>query len=210
MNRRPVVLASASPARLGLLRAAGIEPAVRVSGIDEDAVAAELGTDGDADPTLVCATLAAAKARAVAAAVRDELPEALVIGADSVLDLDGTALGKPGDAGTALRRWAAMSGRTATLRTGHAVVDVARSLERQAVCSTTVHFGHPDQVELAAYVASGEPLQVAGAFTLDGRGAAFVDGVDGDPSNVVGLSLPTLRRLLADLGVRWTDLWSRP
>ncbi|GAA1181118.1 septum formation protein [Kitasatospora gansuensis] len=198
MSERVVVLASASPARLGLLRQAGLDPQVIVSGVDEDAIDAPT-------PAELALVLAEAKARAVAG----ELTEGqLVIGCDSVLELDGQALGKPTDPADALARWQAMRGREGILRTGHCVIDTVTGKESSATASTTVRFGTPDDAELAAYIASGEPLHVAGAFTLDGRSAPFIDGIDGDPGNVIGLSLPLLRRLLADLDVRITDLWS--
>ncbi|MEV0537911.1 nucleoside triphosphate pyrophosphatase [Kitasatospora sp. NPDC050463] len=197
-DRRTLVLASASPARLGLLRQAGLDPRVVVSGVDEDAITA-------ATPAELALVLAEAKAKAVAA----ELTAGeLVIGCDSVLELDGQALGKPADAAEALARWQAMRGRSGVLRTGHCVIDTVTGEQSSATASTTVRFGTPDDAEVAAYIASGEPLHVAGAFTLDGRSAPFVEGIDGDPGNVIGLSLPLLRRLLADLGVRITDLWA--
>jgi septum formation protein len=207
-----VVLASASPARRGLLRQASIEPLVRVSGVDEDALEDELVEAGRTTPADICAALAEAKALAVADAVRDELPLALVIGCDSVLDLDGVALGKPDDADDAVHRWRAMRGRTGILRTGHTVVRLgataADDVSASAVASTLVVFADLDDATIEAYVATGEPLHVAGAFTLDGIGGAFVERVDGDPANVVGLSLPLLRRLVESLDVRWTDLWN--
>jgi septum formation protein len=132
----------------------------------------------------------------------------LVVGCDSVLELDGRALGKPKDAADATARWQAMRGRSGVLQTGHCVIDTATGRQVSRTASTTVRFGTPDDAEIAAYVASGEPLHVAGAFTLDGRSAPFVEGVDGDPGNVIGLSLPLLRRLLAELDVRITDLWT--
>ncbi|MEU1631003.1 nucleoside triphosphate pyrophosphatase [Streptomyces sp. NPDC020096] len=194
---RPLVLASASPARLGLLKQAGLDPKVVVSGVDEDAISA---------PTP--AELARVLAEAKAAAVADGLTGGeLVVGCDSVLDLDGRPLGKPRDAADATARWRAMRGRTGVLRTGHCVIDTASGRRVSETASTTVRFGSPDDTEIEAYVASGEPLYVAGAFTLDGRSAPFIDGIDGDPGNVIGLSLPLLRRLLAELGVRITDLW---
>ena len=205
---RTLVLASASPARLALLRAAGIDPIVQVSDVDEPAIEAALASAGQTDPGAVCQALAAAKARTSAALIKAVHPDALVIGADSVLDLAGRALGKPADAAMAFTRWAEMAGCEGMLRTGHHLIDLATGAEVGRTASTVVRFGRPDATELAAYVASGEPMRVAGAFTLDGLGGAFIDGVDGDPSNVVGLSLPTLRALLADLGVRWTDLWN--
>lgn len=197
-SRRALVLASASPARLALLRQAGLDPRVVVSGVDEDAITA-------ANPAELARVLAEAKAAAVAA---DLTGGELVVGCDSVLELDGEALGKPADAAEATARWTAMRGRSGVLRTGHCVIDTAIGKQVSVTASTTVRFGTPDDAEIAAYVASGEPLYVAGAFTLDGRSAAFVDGIDGDAGNVIGLSLPTLRRLLADLDVRITDLWT--
>jgi septum formation protein len=208
---RPVVLASASPARLTLLRRAGLSPVVRVSGVDEDALEARLAAEGRTGPADVCAALAEAKAHAVASSVRAELPDALVIGCDSVLDLDGVAWGKPHDADEAVRRWHGMRGRSGVLRTGHTLVALSPDGDQvvSSVASTTVHFADVDDATVAAYVATGEPLHVAGAFTLDAIGGAFVDRIDGDPANVVGLSLPLLRRLVEGLGIRWTDLWVR-
>ncbi|MFI9331620.1 nucleoside triphosphate pyrophosphatase [Kitasatospora sp. NPDC052868] len=197
-DQRALVLASASPARLGLLRQAGLDPRVVVSGVDEDALSA-------ATPAELALVLAEAKAKAVAA---DLTGGELVIGCDSVLELDGLALGKPADAVEALARWRSMRGRSGVLRTGHCVIDTTTGAQASATASTTVRFGTPDDAEIAAYIATGEPLHVAGAFTLDGRSAPFVEGVDGDPGNVIGLSLPLLRSLLADLGVRITDLWT--
>lgn len=196
--RRPLVLASASPARLGLLRQAGLEPRVIVSGVDEDAITAP--TPGE-----LARVLAEAKAAAVAAQLSDG---ELVVGCDSVLELDGRPYGKPADAEEATARWKSMRGRDGILQTGHCVIDLTTGRRVSGTASTTVRFGTPDDAEIAAYVASGEPLNVAGAFTIDGRSAPFLDGIDGDHGNVVGLSLPLLRRLLADLGVRITDLWA--
>ncbi|MGW0773127.1 nucleoside triphosphate pyrophosphatase [Streptomyces sp. NPDC002835] len=194
-----LVLASASPARLNLLRQAGLAPEVIVSGVDEDALTAPT-------PSELALVLAEAKAAAVAA--RPEAAGALLIGCDSVLELDGEALGKPADAEEATARWKAMRGRAGVLQTGHCVIDTATGRRASATASTTVRFGEPSDAEVAAYVASGEPLHVAGAFTLDGRSAPFIDGIDGDPGNVIGLSLPLLRRLLAELGFSITDLWA--
>ncbi|MEU8580943.1 Maf family protein [Streptomyces abikoensis] len=196
---RRLVLASQSPARLGLLRQAGLAPEVIVSGVDEDALDA---------PTPGELALVLAEAKAAAVAERESAAGALVIGCDSVLELDGQALGKPADAEEATARWKSMRGRAGVLRTGHCVVDTATGRRASATASTTVRFGEPSDAEIAAYVASGEPLHVAGAFTLDGRSAPFVEGIDGDPGNVIGLSLPLLRRLLAELGVGITDLWA--
>jgi septum formation protein len=195
---RPLVLASASPARLRLLRDAGLDPAVVVSGVPEDDV------DHD-DPRGTVRLLAERKATAVAAGLSGD---ELVIGCDSMLALDGEVLGKPSSPADAVGRWQRMRGRSGTLLTGHCVVDVAAGRCVSDTAATVVRFGTPSDAEVAAYVASGEPLRVAGAFTLDGRSAPFLDGIDGDAGNVIGLSLPLLRRLLHELGVEVTDLWS--
>lgn len=197
-QRPRLVLGSASPARLNLLRHAGLAPEVIVSGVDEDALNA---------PTPAELALVLAEAKAAAVAARPEAAGALVIGCDSVLELDGEALGKPADAEDATARWKAMRGRSGVLLTGHCVTDTATGRSASATASTTVRFGDPTDAEIAAYVASGEPLHVAGAFTLDGRSAPFIDSIEGDHGNVIGLSLPLLRRLLAELGYSITDLW---
>ncbi|WP_431782817.1 Maf family protein [Streptomyces chumphonensis] len=196
---RRLVLASQSPARLKLLRQAGLAPEVIVSGVDEDALSA---------PTPGQLALVLAEAKADAVALRPEAAGALVVGCDSVLELDGDALGKPADAEDAIARWKAMRGRAGVLLTGHCVIDTANGRRASASAGTTVRFAEPSDDEIAAYVASGEPLHVAGAFTLDGRSAPFVEGIDGDPGNVIGLSLPLLRRLLARLEVPITSLWA--
>ncbi|WP_248958863.1 Maf family protein [Sphaerisporangium perillae] len=193
-----IVLASSSPARLALLRNAGLDPAVIVSGVDEEAVTADTPAD-------LCLTLARAKASVVA----EGLSEGLVIGCDSVLELDGRAHGKPASPEEAVARWRAMRGRTGRLLTGHCVIDAATGAEAAEVGSTVVRFGTPSDEEIAAYAGSGEPVRVAGAFTLDGLGGWFVDGIDGDHGNVLGISLPLLRRLFAELGVPVTSLWKQ-
>lgn len=192
------MLASQSPARLATLRSAGIEPTVIVSGVDEDQL------DG-LPPAELALELAKLKASAVAPQVSGG---ALVLGCDSVLDLDGEPLGKPGTADEAIRRWQAMRGRSGTLVTGHALIDTATGTTAVGLGSTTVHFADLDDAEIAAYVATGEPLNVAGAFTVDGLGGAFVTGIEGDHHNVVGVSLPLLRELCARLGRPYTDLWA--
>lgn len=195
-----LVLGSASPARLATLRSAGVEPLVVVSGVDESQV-------GDLAPVDVAGALARLKAQTVAA--RDEVPAgALVLGCDSVLELDGQALGKPGGPEEAARRWREMRGRTGVLHSGHSLHDTATGLVVEATVSTTVHFADVTDDEIEAYVATGEPLHVAGGFTIDGLGGAFVSGIEGDHHNVVGLSLPRLRLLVAELGHSWTALWS--
>jgi septum formation protein len=195
--RARLVLASASPGRLGVLRAAGFDPEVVVSGVPEDDVEA-------AAPAL---SLLLAERKATAVADRLDGARALVVGCDSVLELDGQSLGKPVDAADALERWHEMAGRSGTLHTGHCVIDTGSGRRASAIGSTVVHFGRPDDVELAAYVATGEPLRLAGAFSIDGLAGPFVERIEGDHGTVIGLSLPLLRRLLADLGVRITDLW---
>ncbi len=198
-DQRRLVLASASPARLGLLRQAGFAPEVIVSGVDEDALSA---------PTPGELALVLARAKASVVAERPEAAGAVVIGCDSVLELDGEALGKPADAEEATARCKAMRGRSGILRTGHSVIDTASGRTASATASTVVRFGEPSDAEVAAYVASGEPLHVAGAFTLDGRSAPFVDSIEGDHGNVIGLSLPLLRRLLGELDISVTELWA--
>ena len=195
-----LVLASASPARLATLRSAGVEPVVIVSGVDESQL------DG-LPPAELALQLAELKCAAVAG--RDDLPPgALVLGCDSVLELDGEALGKPDDAEQATARWRQMRGRSGVLHSGHCLRDTADGRTAAATASTVVHFADVDDDEIAAYVASGEPLHVAGAFTIDGLGGAFVTGIEGDHHTVVGLSLPLLRDLTAELGHRWIDLWA--
>lgn len=195
-----LVLASQSPARLQTLRRAGVEPVVIVSGVDEDQLA-------DLPPTELALRLAELKCAAVAGR-RDVPAGSLVLGCDSVLELDGEALGKPGTPQEAVRRWQAMRGRSGVLVTGHALTDTATGRSVSASAATVVHFAEVTDDEIEAYVATGEPLQVAGAFTVDGLGGAFVTGIEGDFHNVVGLSLPLLRGLVADLGHCWTDLWN--
>ena len=208
-----LVLASASPARRRLLESAGIAVEVLVSTVDEDSLAADLGP---IRPRELCGQLANAKARDVADSVsrdgRFAGRHVLVLGCDSVLELDGVALGKPSDAPDVRRRWAAMSGRSGLLHTGHALIDLPPERDgtahRSSVATTLVRFGRPSAEELESYIEHGEPLRVAGAFTIDGLGGAFIDGIDGDHGTVIGVSLPLVRRLVTESGLRWTDLWS--
>jgi septum formation protein len=193
-----MVLASQSPARLATLRAAGIEPEVVVSGVDESQVQSR-------DAANLAAALAQLKCRAVAQGVDD--PDALVVGCDSVLAFEGEILGKPGEPDVARARWRRMRGRSGVLHTGHCVRRGGREVVDSA--STVVHFADVTDAEIDAYVATGEPLHVAGAFTIDGLGGAFVRGIEGDHHCVVGISLPLLRDLVADLDVVWTDLWGQ-
>lgn len=199
-----LVLGSASPARLATLRSAGLDPEVIVSGVDEDAVHAERV------PELV-AELARLKATAVADRLRAEGTSGptIVLGGDSLLELDGRPYGKPADHADAVDRWRRMRGGEGVLHTGHQVmiIDGDQVREQNRTASTRVRFADLSDAEIEAYVATGEPLQVAGAFTVDGLGGPFVTSIDGDHHNVVGISLPLLRELLAELGVPWPELW---
>jgi septum formation protein len=203
-----LILASASPARAKLLREAGIDHEVLVSSVDEDAVAAGYGPLDAQDTSLL---LARAKAEAVAAL--PEAGDALVIGCDSIFEFEGEAHGKPYEPDVARTRIRRMSGSSGVLHTGHWLID-NRKLSSGAtiggVNSASVHFGVMSEAEIDAYVASGEPLECAGSFTIDGLGGAFIERIDGDPHTVVGLSISTLRTLLASAGVPITDLWTRP
>jgi septum formation protein len=218
MPRVHLVLASASPARRATLRAVGIEPTVIVSEVDEDAaVAVATSRYGRLEPADVALLLARAKCEAVALQVATGSTSGyVVLGCDSVLELDGEVHGKPRDAQEATDRWRGMRGREGTLHTGHWLRD-ERSADAGgtgatigATASTTVRFARLTDDEIDVYVATGEPLRVAGAFTVDGLGGAFVEGIDGDHHNVVGLSLPLLRELLAEVGVGWFDLAGAP
>jgi septum formation protein len=204
-----VVLGSASPGRRKVLRQAAIDPLVVVSGVDEDAVVASLGRR---TPDRVTAALATAKAEHVTALLAPAVAaDCVVIGCDSLLYLDGRLCGKPASVDAARSQWLAMSGRAGELHTGHCVIrlrDGEIVYQGTETTVTTVHFGTPTADELRAYIDSGEPLAVAGGFTLDGLGGWFIEGVDGDPSSVIGLSLPLIRRLLRDAGLALADLWT--
>ena len=257
-----LILASQSSGRLATLRAAGVEPVVRVSDVDESAVLAALARErraaGDPDPSGAqqVQALARAKALAIAGAFKADPPGpgpveadapgtgplgagspktdpleagsrgvgrpgpggrdagamgagAFVVGCDSMLEIDGRIVGKPGDPETAVERWRSMRGAAGILHTGHTLVRLPDGATAEGVSSTIVHFARPSDAEIEAYVATGEPLWCAGAFTIDGLGGAFVEGVEGDPHGVVGLSLPLLRRLVIELGGSWTDLWAQ-
>jgi septum formation protein len=197
VTARALVLASASPARLRLLREAGLDPKVVVSGFDEDSLTTS-------DPRELVQQLAVEKATVVAAGFDD----AVVIGCDSMLLFEGEVLGKAPSREEVVRRWQRFRDRSGVLLTGHCVIDTASGRSVARVGETTVRFGTPDDDELAAYAATDEALRVAGPFTIDGRASAFVAGIDGDAGNVIGISLPLLRTMLAELGVRVTDLWS--
>lgn len=204
-----LVLASASPARRRLLHAAGIDADIMVSAVDEESLSPQWAT-----PVEIALGLAEAKAADVAARV-SATARTLIIGCDSVLEvpgvpqLAGRALGKPSDAADARRRWRRMGGQQGMLHTGHCLIDLPTGARYSAAATTTVTFAALSDEEIEAYVATGEPLAVAGAFTLDGLGGAFVRRVDGDPANVIGLSLPLLRDLVGQAGVFWPSLWRR-
>lgn len=210
MPSRRLILASASRARLEVLRDAGLAPEVMVSGVDED------GIEGLA-PDKAVEVLAVRKAGAVADRLGTVPPGhagdashggALVVGCDTMLAIAGELRGKPRSAGEARAWWHGQRSTPGTLLTGHAVVDTASGRVASATSTTVVHFGTPTDREVDAYVASGEPLVVAGAFSIDGRSAPFVDRIEGDHGNVLGLSPPLLRVLLAELGVSIVDLWT--
>jgi septum formation protein len=190
-----LILASASPARLRVLRDAGFDPEVVVSGVSE-----RIGKVGTARAVVVLA-------ERKGAAVAGQCPGALVLACDSLLDLDGSALGKPASPEEATDMWRRFSGNRGVLHTGHCLIDTRTDRRLSRLASTVVRFGTPTTAEIAAYVASGEPLAVAGAFTIDGRAGPFVDGIEGDPSNVLGLSLPLFRLMLGEFGLSVADLW---
>nr|WP_300339661.1 nucleoside triphosphate pyrophosphatase [Actinomyces sp.] len=212
-----ILLASKSSGRLATLRAAGITPRVQASEVDEPAVLAELAAAATRSgapapgPAEQVQALARAKAHAVASTLSPQEvatdPALLVVGCDSMLEIDAQVVGKPRSPQAARERWLAMRGRSGTLYTGHTVIRAGDGQGVEGVSSTLVRFAFPSEAEIEAYVASEEPLWCAGAFTIDGLGGAFIEGVEGDPHGVVGLSLPLLRRLVTELGVVWTDLW---
>ena len=212
-----VMLASTSPARLMLLRQAGIEPETSAPDVDEEAViaAVEAAEGRTLEPAEHVLLLARRKAADVAARIAAEDPDfdGLVIGGDSMFELDGEILGKPLTSAVAIARWRAMRGRTGVLHSGHALYRLrptADPHEAHAVAEASVSFAADvTDAEIDAYVESGEPLHVAGAFTIDSLGGPFIDRVEGDPSTVVGMSLSTVRRLALELGVAWPTLWRR-
>jgi septum formation protein len=190
------VLASGSKPRLRVLRDAGFDPQVVVSGVDE----------GVGEMTTAQAVMIIAERKASAAAARCE--NALVLGCDSMLDLDGTSLGKPKSAAEIVDVWGRLSDRRAELFTGHCLIDTRSGEVAREVARTLIRFGRPNEDELRTYATRGEVLELAGAFSIEGHGAPFVEGIDGSPSNVLGLSLPHFRLMLTHVGVPIIDLWS--
>lgn len=202
-GRRPrIVLASQSPSRAGILRSGGIDPVLAPAGVDEEAIRASLP---DASPAEVVAALARAKAQAVAEKHAADFAGDVVIGGDSMLLLDGQLQGKPHTRAATVERWRAQAGRTAHLLTGHCVIFGGEEFVETA--STAVHFAAAEESDIEAYAATGEPLECAGAFTLEALGGWFIDGIEGDPSSVIGLSLPVVRRALYSFGLRVADFW---
>ncbi|AKT52406.1 Maf family protein [Arsenicicoccus sp. oral taxon 190] len=202
-----LVLASASPARLATLRGAGLAPYVQVSRVDEPAVIADLESRAGALPPADHAlALARAKCDDVASSVAAQDGPQVVLGCDSVLEIAGEVHGKPETPEFAIERWRRMRGGSGVLHSGHALTDLRTRRQVSRTASTVVHFADLSDTEIEAYVATGEPLWVAGGFTVDGLGGAFVTAIEGDYHNVVGVSLPLLRELLLELGIGWWDL----
>ncbi|MDO5025006.1 MAG: Maf family protein [Trueperella sp.] len=210
---KQLLLASASPARFQTLKSAGIVPEVQVSAVDEDAVLAQLMQRvPGASAAAQVQELAHAKATAVAQQIRDSAAAAVdvIVGCDSMLELDGEVLGKPHTPQLAQQRLAAMRGRAGQLHTGHCVIDSRTGEHAHGVSTATVYIAEMTDAEITAYINSGEPLEVAGSFTIDGLGGSFIEKIDGDPHGVVGISLPLLRSLMAQLGHQITDFWRLP
>jgi septum formation protein len=204
-----LVLASSSPARLALLRSAGIEPEIVLPETDEPALAAQAKLE---NPNLSAQELVGLLAKAKAESVLHDLSTqgALILGGDSALEFQGEILGKPHEPEVALERWAKLSGNVGVLHSGHYLIDnrdPANPVGAQMVSSTKVFFSKLSNQEIADYVATGEPLKVAGAFTIDGLGGAFIDRIEGDSHTVVGLSLKVLRELAAGFGVHYPSFW---
>jgi septum formation protein len=195
-----IVLASASPSRQKLLKSVGISPTIVVSGVDEENTAYS-----ELSPRELVIALAIVKAHTVKEKI--DFP-AIIIGCDSTFEFEGKSLGKPGTPENAIARAKSLSGKSGVLHTGHCFIDTDKGVEITDVVSTRVHFAQMSDHEIAGYVATGEPLNVAGGFTLDGLSAPFIAGVEGETSNVIGLSLPLLRNAINTLGYEWFELIS--
>jgi septum formation protein len=205
-----LLLASTSPARLTVLRAGGIEPVVIAPNADEEELAAVARAEGLVTNTQeLVGFLARAKAESVL--VRPEAKGTLVLGCDSSLEFEGESLGKPHEPQVAIARWRSLRGKSGVLHSGHWLIDNRGDVPQAvgASSSAKVFFANLSDREIEDYVATGEPLKVAGAFTIDGLGGAFLRGIEGDPHTVIGLSLPTLREMVGELGLHYPDLWNR-
>ena len=202
---RKVLLASASTSRYRLLVDGGIKPFVQVSAVDEEAIEKSLG---DISVAKLVEELAIAKGRAVTSdIIVTEERNLIVIAADSMLEFEGKAYGKPGTPEKAKERWQAMRGKSGYLHSGHWICDLATGQERTGVAGAHVHFGDLTDEEIDRYVASGEPLNVAGGFTHEGRSAAFITAIDGDVAAVAGMSMYLIRDLVGQMGINWTEIW---
>ncbi len=210
MPVRKVLLASASTSRLRLLQDSGIQPFVQVSAVDEDAIANELSAKsaGGIEPAYLVEQLAIAKGEAVARNIKVTAEKNLIIiAADSMLEFEGVAYGKPGTPEKAKERWQAMRGKSGYLHSGHWIKDLGSGAVRTGVAGAKIHFGEVSDEEIDHYVSSGEPLGVAGAFTHEGRSAAFISAIEGDVAAVAGMSMYLIRSLLAEIGISWTEIW---
>ena len=197
---KEIILASASPSRKRILESVGIDPRIVVSGVDEETP--ELIALNPADLVIALAIL---KAHTVYN--KDpEISNTLIIGCDSTFEFEGESLGKPMSVENAIARCRQLSGKNGYLHTGHCVIDTDQGIEVADISTSKVTFAHMSESEIANYVATGEPLQVAGGFTLDGHSAPFISHIDGDPSGIIGLSLPTLRKIVLNLGLEWSDV----
>lgn len=197
---KEIILASASPSRKRILESVGIDPRIVVSGVDEETP--ELIALNPADLVIALAIL---KAHTVYN--KDpEISNTLIIGCDSTFEFEGESLGKPMIVENAIARCRQLSGKSGYLHTGHCVIDTDQGIEVADISTSKVTFAHMSESEITNYVNTGEPLQVAGGFTLDGHSAPFISHIDGDPSGIIGLSLPTLRKIVLNLGLEWSDV----
>jgi septum formation protein len=193
-----VILASSSTSRLRLLESAGITPKVLISGVDEEASEFDL-----LSPAELVIALAILKAHTI----KESAPEnSLIIGCDSTFEFNGKSLGKPGNRENAIARCKELSDKSGYLHTGHCIIDLKQGIELSERSTAKVQFAQMTEAEIIDYVDSGEPLHVAGGFTLDGLSAPFITNIEGDPSGIIGLSLPLLRKMIISLGYSWPEL----